>query len=677
MKKLLCLALLTLILCSFCPVVKVSADTDFWHDHYPYDTYTVDYRGRLTYTQTAYVPIGTLNAPGTLLMPEDLYIRDGLFYVADTGHSRIAVFDSDGALASEIGTGILDRPTGVFVSSDGFVYVADKGTALVHKFTLDGAFVRDYGRPVEPLFGASSLYVPTKVVVGAGENIYVIGEGSTSGVIQLNYDGSFLGYFGVNLSNKSLIQKIADVFVVGDEYAASTPPSPTNIAINEKSLVYTSTPNTESALKKLDVNGNNILTMENYDVESDVVDLAVDDLGYLYAVYDDGFLVEYDPAGNLLFAFDVTASTGSVLGQVKSAAAVAIDASGLLFCLDGTANAIVAYAPTDFADLVHQAIGRYNAGEYAESTGLFEAILRQNANFALAHAALGKAYYQQGDYEAALAEYRLASDVAGYSETYWKIRDGWLKANLSWIFVALIALAAASAILKRVDRKTAVFAGLRRAVRSVAGRTDVRRYTLAFHILKDPADAFFQIKRLHRGTPASATVLIVLLFIEYLVMLRYTGFVFDTGADSVNLFGAAAGFFGIFFLFVFSNYLISTLSDGEGWLKDVYVGTAYALSPILVGWLPLTLLSNVLTLNESVLYQLGTAVLYGWTAVLVFLSAKEIHNYEIGETVKNLLMTLFAMVIIVLIGFIVYVFGSELWDFLVSWGKELINRVAS
>ncbi|MFA5006894.1 MAG: YIP1 family protein [Candidatus Izemoplasmatales bacterium] len=676
MKKTLLVVLVLLSSLAFVPLLRVEADTAFWHDHYPYDTYTVDYRGTLTYTQTAYVPLGVLNEPGTLLTPEDLFIKDGLVYVADGGHKRVAVFDADGTLVAEIGADVLDVPTGVFVS-DEFVYVADKGAALVFKFALDGTLVRTYGRPVEPLFGASSLYVPAKVVVGAGENIYVIGDGSTSGVIQLNYDGSFLGYFGVNLSEKSLIQKIADVFVIGDEYAKSTPPSPTNVAISAKSLVYTSTPNTARALKKLDVNGNNILTMANYDVENDVVDLAVDALGYLYAIYDDGLVVEYDPAGNLLFAFDVTASTGNVVGQLGSPTAIAVDEDRILYCLDGASGAIVAYAPTDFADLVHAAIGLYNDGTYAESTGMFEAILRQNANFALARAALGKAYYQNGDYEAALAEYRLASDVAGYSETYWKIRDGWLKQNLSAIFIVVIALSILGAVLRRIDAKTAVFAGVRAKADAFLARPAVKRYTLAVRILKRPADAFFRIKRLREATPGSATVLLVLLFAEYLFMIRTTGFVFNRFPEEVNLFASAAVFFGAFFLYVFANYLVSTLSDGEGWLRDVYVASAYALSPLLFGWIPLALLSNVLTLNESILFELSRTVLYGWTAVLVFLSAKEIHNYEIGETAKNLIVTLFAVLIIVLIGFIVYVFGSELWDFVMSWVKELIGRVVS
>ncbi len=64
-----------------------------------------------------------------------------------------------------------------------------------------------------------------------------------------------------------------------------------------------------------------------------------------------------------------------------------------------------------------------------------------------------------------------------------------------------------------------------------------------------------------------------------------------------------------------------------------------------------------------------------WTGILIFLAVKEIHNYEIKETVKNLLMTIFTVTIIVLIGFILYVFGAELFDFVVSWVKEAINRV--
>ncbi|MDD3958054.1 MAG: YIP1 family protein [Candidatus Izemoplasmatales bacterium] len=676
MKKLLCLLTLTTLLIGLTPCfTRVKADSEFWNDHYPYSTYTIDYEGKLTYTQTAFMPLGRINPEGSLNNPQDIYIDRGLIYIADSGNKRIAVFDYQGNLVREIGKDHLKEPTGVFVYLSTYVFIADKGNQKVYKFDLEGNYIREYGRPTEPLFGSTSLYVPIKVVVGAGENIYVIGDGSTSGVIQLNYDGSFLGYFGVNLSSKSLLQKIADIFVVEDAYAANTPPSPTNIAINNKSLVYTATPNTEFAIKKLDVNGTNILTMQNYNREEDVVDLSVNDLGFLYAVYSDGLIAEYDPAGNLLFAFDVMSQTSNIFGQIKNPTGIAIDPFDRLFVLDGSGNQIFAYQPTDFAALVHDAIVLNYDGEYQSSTSLFERIIAQNTNFALAHAALGKAYFQMGNYDDALAEYHLANDVQGYSETFWQVRDVWLKDNLTWIFIVFIALYAFVAIMKTINKKTPAFAGIHQMNAKIKANPVVKEYTLAIHMLKHPIDGFFQIKRLHRGSVWSATLLLVLMFIEYLLMIRFTGYIFNNYSETINLGAEMAKFFGAVGLFVFCNYLISTLSDGEGWLKDFYIGTIYAMSPLLFGMIPLMLLSRVLTVNETIIYQIASSVLYGWTAILIFLSIKEIHNYEIKETFKNLLMTMFTMAIIVLIGFIIYAFGSQLWNFLVSWFKEAINRV--
>lgn len=519
MKKILCLLILSLLVLTAIPTTKVFA-SEYFENEYPYDTYTVDYSGNLTYTQTAYTPVGVFNRNVGLFNPEDIYIKNNLVYVADTGNKRVAVLNYSGELQREIGVSLLEQPTGVFVSEDDFLYVADKGNQVVYKFDLVGNLINIFGRPTEPLFGQNSPYTPTKVVVGSGENIYIIGDGSTSGVIQLNYDGSFLGYFGVNLSDKSLIQRIADIFVNEDEYASSTPPSPTNIAINSKSLVYTSTPNTENALKKLDVNGSNILTTINYNVEQNVVDISVDDLGYLYAIYDDGFIAEYDPNGNLIFAFDVVSSATNRLGLIQNPSAIQIDEHGNLFVVDKGRSEIITYQPTNFTNLVHDAVNFYNSGNYTESTNLFEAILKQNDNFALAHSALGKAYYQNEDYQSALNEYYKANDVQGYSNTFWKIRDIWLKDNLTLVFILVIGFMALSNIVKQVNKRTSVFYAFNEKVKQVKQNKQVRKYTLLFSIMKHPIDSYYEIKREKRADYGSATVVLFVLFIEYLLYLN-------------------------------------------------------------------------------------------------------------------------------------------------------------
>ncbi len=675
MKKIMMIVILSLISFISIPMFQINADDSFYENEYPYDTYTVDYEGNLTFTQTAYTPVGVLNRNVELLNPEDLYIKDDLVYIADTGNHRIAVLDYSGNLIREIGLDNLDKPTGVFVSETNYVYVADKNNQAVYKYDLVGNLINTFDRPTEPLFGENSPYTPIKVVVGSGENIYVIGDGSTSGVIQLNYDGSFLGYFGVNLSDKSFLEKVADLFVVKGEFARNTPPSPTNITISNKSLVYTSTPNTVNALKKLDVSGNNILTTVNYNDEQSIVDISVDSNGYLYSIYDDGFIAEYDPNGNLLFAFDVMSSSSNILGLIQSPSSIQVDDYQNIFVLDMGNSEVITYQPSSFTNLVHNAIDLYNEGNYEESKVLFEEILKQNDNFALAHSALGKSYYQEGQYQESIDEYYMANNVDGYSLTFWKIRDLWLKDNLSLIFVLILAVVFVSVVVKQLNKRTSVFNGINYSISTYKKKKSVRRFSLIFYILKHPIDAVYEMKREKRSNVLTASIFLVVLFIEYLLLLKYTGYIFNGNSDNIHLGIETSKFFGVILLFIFSNYLISTLYDGEGWLKQVFIVVIYALSPIIV-FLPFYIvLSNFLTLNEVILLQVFSFFIISYTCVLIFIGIREVHNYEIKETFKNILLTIFTMFLIVLICFIVYVFGSQLIDFLVSWVKEVFFRV--
>lgn len=94
-------------------MIQVKAENSLYENEYPYDTFTVDYEGNLTFTQTAYTPVGILNRDIELANPEDLYIKDDLVYVADTGNHRVVVLDYSGNLIRVIGLDDLDKPTGV------------------------------------------------------------------------------------------------------------------------------------------------------------------------------------------------------------------------------------------------------------------------------------------------------------------------------------------------------------------------------------------------------------------------------------------------------------------------------------------------------------------------------------------------------------------------------------
>ncbi|MGL4372129.1 MAG: hypothetical protein ACRCS6_00010, partial [Turicibacter sp.] len=98
-------------------------------------------------------------------------------------------------------------------------------------------------------------------------------------------------------------------------------------------------------------------------------------------------------------------------------------------------------------------------------------------------------------------------------------------------------------------------------------------------------------------------------------------------------------------------------------------------SPYLIFALPLQLLTNVLTLNEAFIYSFSFFIILAYCLILLFLMVKEIHNYTVGETVKNILLTLFGIILIVLTTFILYLLITHQLDFIQSIVQELKIRV--
>ena len=111
------------------------------------------------------------------------------------------------------------------------------------------------------------------------------------------------------------------------------------------------------------------------------------------------------------------------------------------------------------------------------------------------------------------------------------------------------------------------------------------------------------------------------------------------------------------------NYFVSTVTDGEGKLKYCFISFIYALAPYLIMALPVCIISNVLTFNESFLYTFLQIVMYGWSAVCVFRAVMELHDYSVGKTIKNLLLTVFAFAMVLLFFVVIRMLLAQLFGY--------------
>lgn len=645
----------------------------------PYKTETLSADGQTIETQTAYTPIGTLLPDVEIQNPEDIFAdAKGDLYVVDSGAKKVVMADKNGNFVREIGKGVLNSPTGVYVDGNEKIYVADYGEEKVFRFSNDGKIEAEFGKPDSPLFGKSSSFKPQKVAVDRRGSIYVISEGSTNGIVQLSKDGDFLGYYGVNSTEASFgsfLQKLLTSEGKKARMFMKTPPAPDNIALDEQGLVYSVTEGTTNeVIKKLNVAGKNML-FPDISGEKSLQDIAVDQKGNMFVVSSTGEIYEYDSFGNLLFIFGGKDDGTNRLGLFKQPTGITIDSDGRLYVTDKERGMIQVFESTAFSKQVHEGIALFKEGRYVESQKYWEEVLEMNSSFGLAHSAMGSAYYKQQEYDKALEEYQFANDVFGYSDSFWEVRHAWMQENLETVLFVLIFLAILYYVLKAVDKKKGILDQPKRSIETFKKKRLIGELIFLFKFFRHPIDSFYYLKKKRYASVLSATILYVLLIVEYIYSRFYTGFIFNTVSSDANLFGELLLLVVPLALFIVVNYLVSTINDGEGRLKDIYIGTIYSLAPFLVFSPILTLLSNVLTYNEAFVYIFSIRIIYAWCLIILFIMLKEIHNYTFSDTIRNIFVTLFGMVIMLLVVFIVFVLIDQVYDFVYSIIKEAVLRV--
>jgi hypothetical protein len=148
----------------------------------------------------------------------------------------------------------------------------------------------------------------------------------------------------------------------------------------------------------------------------------------------------------------------------------------------------------------------------------------------------------------------------------------------------------------------------------------------------------------------------------------------DVDPRSVNGLTEIGAVFLLFILFCVGNWSVTCLMEGEGRLKDIVVVTGYSLTPLIVLFIPATLLSHVVAAGEEVFYYFAIALGIGWAAILVLLGIMTVHNYSLLKTLITLIFTFFAMFILIFLGLLVYDLINQVFIFIRSIYTELIFR---
>ena len=218
------------------------------------------------------------------------------------------------------------------------------------------------------------------------------------------------------------------------------------------------------------------------------------------------------------------------------------------------------------------------------------------------------------------------------------------------------------------------------AVKAGSGSAWWQRYKdslrYALHVITHPFDGFWDLIHEKRGTLAAANTFLFLFLVTYVIRLLYTSFQFmNVAVHHLNVLEQVGSLLIPFLILCLANWAMTTLFEGKGRFKDIYIAMCYALVPYILINLPMVFVSNMLTLEEGSLYSVLISFALVWCAFLAFVGLMEIHDYGPGKTLIFIFVTIFGASVIVFLLMVFFSLLSDAVSFFVSIYREIVYRL--
>ncbi|MBQ9760484.1 MAG: YIP1 family protein [Clostridia bacterium] len=685
-----------------------------------YQTYTYSINGEALYSPDAYNASSSLDYKAMGMdvnfnTPKDLLTdHEGRIYIADSKNNRIVILNSNYRFYKEISTfksdergGNLDAlsgPQGVFVTEDE-IWVCDTGKFRLVVFDREGNYKRIIDAPNSQLI-SSKEYVPVAMAIDQYGRIYVISSACSQGVIVMDSTGGFVGFIGAQKVTLSAWEIIWKRFQTDEQKKLEDSVVATgfnNICISSDGFIYVTSSSlsegtVESAIKAQEKDGKNMpvkllnpagdeimrrngfwppagevdFSSTSRDAKkgipvgaSTIIDVATGpEKTWTIADSKRQKLYTYDYNGNLLFAFG---DEGMFLGNISDIVAVTYQGDNLLVLDNASGVRLTVYERTEYGDLLLQAIAAENALDNEYAIQCWESVLQRNSNFDAAYIGIGNSLYRSGEYEQALSYYEKAYDTESWSQSYKEVRKEWMS---DWFIPMVLGVIVAIVLLIK-------FLGWAAKVNKRVSTDGKERKTFGqellygFYVIFHPFDGFYDLKHENRGAVRAALVFLGLTVVTFFYQSVGRGYVLNPTGETGSLFTQVLLVILLVMLFVVGNWCLTTLFEGEGSMKNIFIAVCYSLLPMILLIIPSTLASNWISADEAGIISMLTTVSFVWVGLLLFFGTMVTHDYSLGKNFICILGTLVAMIFIV---FIVLLFGMLLSK-LISLVTNIITEI--
>lgn len=645
--------------------------------------------------------------------PSDVFVdKNNRMYLTDKGNGRVVIINPDYTLNSVIQNIVYNGETldmtgcsATFVTDNGDIYIADTENGRVIVLTAAKTVKAILTLPEDDVIPANFEYKPEKIAVDSNGYIYVLSNGSYYGAVLYKPDYTFSSFYGANTVTGSILDvfdRIIDMLFVSDEQKeaqdTTLPFCFTDIAIDEVDFVYTATaPSTKNSndsgqLKKLSPGGTNVLknkttstveSAESFDFGdgrgmkyaagtqymawriSYICSMDVDSMGYMYGLCQTyGHIFVYDQECNRLSVFGGGLSNGTQKGTFMKPVNIQVnDNTNEVLVVDELANSITIFKETEYGALVKKAQQLTNNGDYVEAKEYWNEAIKFDRNLQLAYRGLARAALIEENYEEALEYAKLGFDQDTYSSAFGFVRNDYLTENFVWIFLLAIAVIVGIIVL---------FVYLKKKEKKLINNP---KLAAMFSSVVHPFEGSKLIRYYDQGSAALATGVLVVYFIVSIINEMYTGFMYnmlDKGAYSAGF--TVLRTVGIVLLWTVVNWGLTTLFQGKGTMKHVYIVTCYSLIPLIIQAVLNTMLSNVLTPEEALVMSAISVVCIALAAIMLCVGIMTVHEFGFFKFLIMTAVIILGMLICVFVIMMAFVLIQQLFTFMGTLANEVTYR---
>lgn len=698
---------LLLVICVICSAFSVSADS-FSRADVPGGV-SETRLSREMYTATKKLTATSLGLEKSLVGITDIFCEnDGDILLLCGDESRlvrifadcskgeeILIKDSNGDLVSYKGA------KGIYCDKNGNLYICDTVNSRILVADSNGNVKQTLGVPESDLIPESFVYQPSALAIDEQGFTYILSLGCYYGALLYSPEGEFLGFYGANTSNATALDTLEFLWdkltSTEAKKAASVrklPYSFVDFAFDTEGYMVTCTGITNTThweslydngtgqIKKISHNGANILYKRSLSGDSmssesvnflesklsfakmqDIVSVVTSADDYIFALDKAyGLIYIYDSESNLMASFGGGFGKGEKLGEFKTPVSMSMY-NNILFVADSENCSVTIFEPTYYGQTLRTAQNLYIKGDYTQAESLWQEVLSLNRNCQLAYRGIAMAQYSKGDYSAALESAKLAMDKSVYEMAWQEIVTGFIADNFVWMLLVLLSVI--GAVIYLVIR-------MKKNNKKLINNPKIKLvFSAPFH----PFESFRILKEKKQGSIIIAIIITVLFYVSSVLKVTSSGFLYTTtlmkNYNSLYTLGSTVG---LLLLWSVSNWLVCSMFQGKGTLKEVYTASTYAIVPFVFYTFIEVILNNFLPYScAGILNAIGVAVLI-YTVFMLVVAMVEVHEYDFFKVLLTGIVIIFFMILIVFIILMCAILLKQFTSFIGSIYEEIAFR---